>query len=257
MNWLARYCRSSPRPIALIVWHDDGASYVTDSRGALSIREERGSRTPLPDSADGRLLRKLLHGEPPPDAISTTLGDLWAWLDHFDREPCDSCGATGGYFSHVNMNPMRCEECNGRGWMFSADEESMLRSTVSIAGAVVDAALLVWWLPAELGDLDTPCLLWRSEVASATPPRKGEMLPILHVRGGSWHVALMGLDPKRTGRIGRAYRTYIPGAGAWYMTRRQADPEFHPGTDWFIEHGITDLAEMWGAPESTPAEAQP
>jgi hypothetical protein len=105
---------------------------------------------------------------------------------------------------------------------------------------------LAWWLAPELGEPTSRVAVW------GVPGRgvPGSRLPHVHLSGAVWHLIIAGYARNTpSNRTDKKYRTYVPGAGVWWETRRQAKPAYHPGTDWFVEqHGFdpSDLVKMWG-----------
>lgn len=237
-GWLSRYVTESGREPTNAVYQRGDHSLVTDASRVLVVRGAAG----LPVGAMqrpgvGNLLSNLVALSPPPDAARTTLGDLWAWLDRVEREGCDECGNTGGFYYPAERSTVRCHDCNGRGWAFP-DRAEWDADSVVVAGELLMRNHVAWWMPAELGETGSPVAIWRHVIGTKTPS--------VVFAGPDWKLVVVAQTAQGTLK---KYRTYTPGAGQWYEARRQfADKSVHPGTDWFVESGFDprDLVKMWG-----------
>lgn len=246
-NWLTRYIPAESRlPINnLLEW--DGYGFVTDARSILAVRGVAGE--PI-DSIKSPSMRKsladLVDSPEPGGAAHTTLSDLWAWLDRVERETCPTCGGLGRFSYTIDgqyVPPVpdgqafNCYDCGGRGWDFpDATDEDIVR----VADVKLDRNRLAWWLAAELGEPTDTVTYWARTFG------KG---PLAVFAGETWKLLIGGFRPDDAfDTVLNPYRTYTPGAGLWYESRRQFHPSVHPGTDWFREQGFDpdDLVKMWG-----------
>lgn len=201
---------------------------------------------PLNDKARA-IIEAIARETPPDDAAVSTLGDLWDWLDEVRRIKCWRCLGRGTADRKARTSrSWPCEMCDGDGWAFP-EPEPRDADTVVIAGLPVDRNMLAWWLGGELGEPDDPIRIWRSGVAAT---------PAVAFAGELWSLHVSGFAGDSPSVVrGKSYRTYVPGAGLWWMCRRGAEPAVHPGTDWFMERGVTDLVQMWGEPAKEMARA--
>lgn len=249
-SWLSRFIDPVARVPANGLWRLDGYVIATDRKGFLALRGDERSAQDM-TGLNAEVSRAMLATDSDA-AVATTLGDLWAWLDHLCRIPCPEClgRKTGAVDPGPGSLPIpgaaprfRCFECDGDGWTWPEPETPDDR-TVVVAEKCVDANLLAWWLAPELGDSSSPVRVWSATVGVGKPTT------LVIVAGAGWRVVVAGLAESDE-RAARRFRTYAPGAGLWYESRRQFPPESHPGTDWFIEQGFDacDLVKMWGEPE--------
>ena len=207
-----------------------GYRFVTDSRCLLAVAEVG------PDDNPGStkrldIIRALLPEEPVAPAMTTTLGDLWLWLDHLERDRCLCLHDT---FYELNVTPLpHCQDCDGEGWHFPDYEppsngysNPRLMPVGSFFGLPVDLNRLTWWLCGNLEDVDaSPVRIWVSCHG------KG---PAITFAAYGWRLVISSLS--RVIYTGQ-YREYAPGAGEWWHQRR--DPIARMiAADWCQENGI-------------------
>lgn len=241
MKWMERYALAFPHvnEYRRSVWWREGMLLATDAKCLLCVSDHRGSDAaelaPLPEEGEKGWARSawLMAGEPTRhDASVTTLGDLWAWLDRVELEHCALC------FDYKGLCPM-CEE-SGEQWPpvwrpREPDERQRDRDTVLVAGAHLERNRLAWWLAPELGDAADPVAVQPGPVSDSAA-----------FIGNCWKLFVKGLDYGPCRVKGRAYRTYLPGAGAWWECRRSAPAEVHPALDWFAERGLEGARFAFG-----------
>ena len=253
-EWLRRYTSAESVYVCeRRVWQVGGLLVATDSKGAVCVEGAGGADLAAGERGDAKKdawIRNMVEvvGEARrPDAVATTLGDLWAWLDRVEREVCPACAGAGvapGYdpVTRCYTGPTCvCDDCDGRRWVWPWHDDD--RDTVTLCGLQFDRNMLAWWLAAELGAPEAPVCY------QVTPGRPGGA-DRLTLFGAGWKVITSPFAADSPGnRRGKTYRTYAPGAGGWWQARRQFAPDVHPGTDWFVEErGFEpgDFAAMWG-----------
>ena len=210
-----------------------GYRIVTDSRCLLAVADVG------PDDNPGStkrldIIRALLTEEPIAPVMTTTLGDLWLWLDHLERDRCNECDGEG---IAVMYNPpipgIPCQGCEGERWTLPEYEppssgyaNPRLIPVGSFFGLPVDLNRLTWWLCGNLEDVDaSPVRIWVSCHG------KG---PAITFAAYGWRLTISSLSREMyTGQ----YREYAPGAGEWWHQRR--DPIARMiAADWCQENGI-------------------
>lgn len=255
MDWLNRFTDSeADSSVERTVWCWMGLSFASDGRGLIAVQGGSGANPMLYLEREPRAkwvsaATEILGEAKRPDAIQTTLGDLWAWLDCFDRVWCEQCVFPGQYVLVADDFP--CIQCSGRGWFPLLYPASSDANTVCFNDVHINRNLLAWWLAAELGTCDSVAWYQTTRGKAKRNPMKPDHLTVF---GDTWKVFVCGLEnPSPSVVKGRTYRTYIPGAGLAYASRRE---NWHSATDWFFEQGVSDLTAMWGdfRPDNAPAE---
>lgn len=223
-----------------------GYRIVTDSRCLLAVAEVG------PDDNPGStkrldIIRALLTEEPIAPVMTTTLADLWLWLDHLER---DRCPCIYNYGQEAEPMPF-CPACEGEGWHFPDYEapnngyaNPRLLPVGSFFGLPVDLNRLTWWLCGNLEDVDaSPVRIWVSCHG------KG---PAITFAAYGWRLVISALSREiYTGQ----YREYAPGVGEWWHQRR--DPiAVMVSHDWCEENGINH-ADLWGLHQMKTADAAP
>lgn len=243
LQWLNRYCDQestrdrSQRPFQLA-----GHRCATDEYSLIAVRNNGRDDNP----GSGRvldLIRGMLREEPLPPVMTTTLADLWLWLDRLER---DVCPCTEYFRDYPGPLP-HCPACNGDGWVLPAydrpwantqtpDPSAAYRKICPVGtffGLPVDLNRLLWWLPADLEDVepDRSVRIWVSAWGRG---------PAVTFAGKSWRVVQASMSREI---YTDQYREYVPGAGQWWHQRR--DPvAVAISRDWCEENGH-DYAAVW------------
>ena len=205
-----------------------GWAVATDGRAVLAVHGAADlAEADVPTEA-GLYLGKMLSAVPCGGWTGTTLPDLWAFLGPYHRTPCPYC-------RQYRDAGIACGECEGQGFHDGAEEPRR----VDVAGAVVDADLVLRYVPAWLADhFGEGCRFGRWD---ALPILGGGTQRAVLVEGprGEWRavVSPMAADPDP------ARPVYLPGAG---------EAAGLPGpvrADWYDERGESDHAAALRRPE--------
>lgn len=245
LNWLSKYCSDSvPRarkPFQLV-----NHLVATDGRVLCAIPHQWDGLS-LPAEGD-RLMQLILEwvriATTSPALQSTTLGDLWAWLDHCELRRCPECWGAGnvwitrddGYIVAPNTRNAIEVHCDCGGKLIYSQDDFSASEEVLICGLRHKREALAQRLDPRLESEGTRVELGVAEC-------RGIATGFFRSEKFLFASTALRLDPES-----KPCRVYTPGAGVWYMQRRDAPPELHPGTDWFREQGYDedDFVAMWG-----------
>jgi hypothetical protein len=97
VTWLNRYLKPDVgNAIYAQVWQGNMQSVVTCGSHLLAVDDPAATFDALRITGVGNIdhgpaISKLLTRPTPDTAMTTTLGDLWAWLDRVERHLCPDC----------------------------------------------------------------------------------------------------------------------------------------------------------------------